>query len=60
MEDRIKQLEQRVEDLEKKVAAGTTTNIGLTGERICPNEFAEILRNAPVVPISKAVAKEIS
>lgn len=39
MEERIKQLEQRVADLEKKVAAGTTTIFN-------PREAVEAMTNA--------------
>lgn len=34
MEERIKHLEQRVTELEKKVAAGTTTDITLVAEEV--------------------------
>lgn len=46
--------------ISRLVAAGTTTKIGVTGKRIDPKEFREILNNAPVFPISEAVAKEIN
>lgn len=59
MEERIKQNEQRKAVIEMKVAAGTTTNIGVTGKRIDSKEFTRILKEAQVIPVSKAVAEEI-